>query len=65
MAEKFAMALVLSPVGGWVLMLLMGALHHSFWAEVPAVGYWPCVGVWAAITFLALLLSTAQETLEK
>lgn len=31
-------------VGGWLLMLLIGALWHEFgWLE--PIGYWPSVGI--------------------
>jgi hypothetical protein len=40
-------------VGGWIVMLLLGALHHSVWAAVPALGYWPSVLVYIALSFVA------------
>ncbi|MGS2645924.1 hypothetical protein [Streptosporangium sp. G12] len=26
-------------VGGWFLMLLIGALHHSWWDVIPTISY--------------------------
>ena len=55
------MLLVLAAVAGlpltaWILMLLLGALHHSVTDVIPALGYWACVLVVAAIGFLKALI---------
>jgi hypothetical protein len=38
---------------GWVVMLLLGALHHSVWEAVPALGYGPSVIVAVALGLVA------------
>lgn len=43
-------------IGGWVLMLILGALHHSVWATVPALGFWQSTIVYIALSFIAGLL---------
>lgn len=40
-------------IGGWVLMLLLGAAHHSVWASVPALGYGQSVIIYALLSFVA------------
>jgi flagellar biosynthesis protein FliQ len=37
---------------GWVIMLLLGALHHSVSANVPALGFWPSVLIALVIGFI-------------
>jgi fluoride ion exporter CrcB/FEX len=40
-------------VNGWLLMLILGSLHHDADQRIPALGYWPSVliviGVAAAL----------------
>jgi hypothetical protein len=52
--SALGLGLVLAVVGllvagplffGWILMLVLGGLHHSASASVPALGYWLCVGL--------------------
>lgn len=46
-------------LGGWVLMLLIGALWHEFgWLQ--PVGYWPCVGISFCVSFLVNMLRRAK-----
>ncbi|MEV8639248.1 hypothetical protein AB0395_47095 [Streptosporangium sp. NPDC051023] len=26
-------------IGAWILMLLIGALHHAWWAAIPTISY--------------------------
>lgn len=40
----------------WVLMLLMGALHHSVSDLVPAIGYWMSLIIVTALAFLKGLI---------
>lgn len=39
----------------WILMLLLGAVHHSLWAAVPALGFWQCVLVAMVLNFITSL----------
>lgn len=48
-------------VGGWVLMLLLGGIHHSVWASVPALGYWQSVLVYALLSLIAGLFKGASK----
>lgn len=48
-------------VGGWVLMLLLGAIHHSVWAAVPALGYWQAVLVYALLSLVGGLFQGAPK----
>ena len=46
--------MALGPLfGGWALMLGLGVVHHEISAEVPAVGYWPCVLLFWVLAVLA------------
>lgn len=38
--------------GGFILMLLLGALHNSVYAPIPALGYWTCVLIALALSIL-------------
>lgn len=50
----FAVVLVLGYAAfGWVVMLLLGALHNSVWDSVPALGYGPSVLVAVALGLLS------------
>ncbi len=51
-----AVSLLSAMLSGWVLMLILGGLHHSVWASVPALAYWQSVLVAFALTFLRQLL---------
>ena len=31
---------IVVAIGGWLLMLLLGVLHHEVSPQVPALGYW-------------------------
>jgi hypothetical protein len=48
-------------LGGWVLMLLLGAVHHSVWATVPALGYWQSVIVYMLLSLVAGLFKGASK----
>ena len=55
-AALFVFALLLVSgyaLAGWLVMLLLGALHHSVWESVPALGYAPSVIVAVALGVLA------------
>lgn len=41
---------------GWLVMLLLGALHHSVWESIPALGYGPSVIVAVALGLVANVL---------
>jgi hypothetical protein len=43
-------------VNAWLLMLLLGGLHHSVWSEVPALGYGPTILVVLALGVIAGLV---------
>lgn len=40
----------------WILMLILGALHHSVTDVIPAVGYWVSLLIVAAFAFLKGLI---------
>lgn len=42
-------------LAGWLVMLLLGALHHSVWEAVPALGFGPSVIVAVALGFISSL----------
>ena len=46
-------ALVLGLFYGWILMLLLGAIHGNISTAVPAVGYAACF--WPAVLFRMLI----------
>lgn len=42
-------------LGGWILMLLVGALWHEFgWLE--PIGYWPSVGIAFCLSFVGSMI---------
>lgn len=47
-------------LGGWVLMILLGLLHSFVWAAIPALGFWPSVVVYAALSFIAGLFKRSN-----
>lgn len=50
----FAALLVIGYAAfGWVVMLLLGALHNSVWDAVPALGYGPSIIVAVALGLLS------------
>lgn len=42
---------------GWILMLLLGAVHGSIWESVPALGYGPSVLLAAIVSIIVGLFS--------
>lgn len=51
-------------LGGWVLMLLIGALWHEFgWLQ--PIGYWPSVGIAAALSFVGNMIFGRNVTYTK
>lgn len=36
---------------GWLVMIVFGIIH-SYSHGWPAIGFWPCLGIGAAVTFL-------------
>ena len=36
---------LLSPLGGWALMLMFGIAHREISTTVPALGFWTCLGL--------------------
>lgn len=59
-AAAIAAVLLSFLVGGWLVMLLLGALHHSVWASIPALGYWPSFIIYAALSFIAGLFKRSN-----
>jgi hypothetical protein len=54
----FATMLVLGyALFGWLVMVLLGALHHSVWESVPALGYGPSVLVAVALGLVSSVFS--------
>lgn len=44
-------------VSGWILMLLIGAVHGSIWESVPALGYGPSILLAAIISLIVGMFS--------
>lgn len=42
-------------LGAWFFMMLIGALHHLWWHEIPTVGYFPSLVI---VFFLRWLHAT-------
>lgn len=42
--------------GGWILMLVLGALHHDVSSSVPALGYWISVLLALAVSIVGGLV---------
>lgn len=47
----------MTAFNGWILMLLLGAVHGSLWESVPAFGYGPSVLLALIIAFVVGLFS--------
>lgn len=48
-------------LGGWVLMLLVGALWHEFgWLQ--PIGYWPSVGIAFCLSFISGMIFGRTRT---
>lgn len=48
-------------VTGWILMLILGGLHHSVDDSVPAYGYWASVLIMFAVSFLIGLFTPTKS----
>ena len=46
-------AFVMICIRGWALMVLLG-IGHGYADTIPAVGYWPAVGVAALVDLLGI-----------
>lgn len=59
-AAVLALMLVVAALGvlltAWILMLVLGGVHHSLWAAVPALGFWQSVLVAIVLNFLSSFL---------
>lgn len=38
-----SLAFAVVAATAWIVMLVLGALHHSVWESVPAIGFWNTV----------------------
>jgi drug/metabolite transporter (DMT)-like permease len=36
-------------LGGWLLMLAIGIAHHDWLPQLPTIGYWPAVLIYAVL----------------
>jgi hypothetical protein len=41
-------------LGGWLLMLAVGVVHHE-WPAVPPFAYWPCVALVALLSLRSVI----------
>jgi hypothetical protein len=55
------LTLAIALLGGWLLMLLLGVLHGSFTEAAPTPGFWPCVAVWALVTYLIRIVAYVER----
>lgn len=39
--DDIFVGLVLTFIGAWVFMLLVGVIHHEWIAALPTLGWWP------------------------
>lgn len=50
-----------APLNGLALMLLMGVLHHEISPTVPAIGFWPSVGIALLVPIVTRILVPQQR----
>lgn len=53
---EFWVSILLTFVAGWVLMLLVGIVHHEWLPDLPTLGYWPSLLIAFMLDWLVNLL---------
>lgn len=55
----------LSLIPAWMLMLLLGALHHDVSSQVPALGFWQTILVTCTIGVIGGIFKPPSISKEK
>lgn len=49
----------------WLLMLLLGVLHHELTPAIPAIGYWSAARIWLLVSLIAMTRSILGSTIKE
>ncbi|GIE30126.1 hypothetical protein Ait01nite_031710 [Actinoplanes italicus] len=57
LVEVLLTGFMVALLRGWLFMLAVGAIHHHWMPQIPTLGYWWAVLIWALMPSLDIVKS--------